>query len=161
MAEKYRRQAELRAPDEKNATEQATEEITSAADYIANELIESVSPPRRPRSTAFRQRGNRSARNLSKTAVCGEPSHCGTDASEWRRNGRAIPRGESQSGRWDAERARAARGQGNARKAISKGSELPSGICRETVNRAKAEPACDDTGAERRQAAGDTAAFRE
>ena len=58
MAEKYRRQAELRAPDEKNATEQATEEITSAADYIANELIESVSPPRRPRSTAFRQRGN-------------------------------------------------------------------------------------------------------
>ena len=58
MAEKYRKQAELRASDEKNATEQATEEITSAADYIANELIESVSPPRRSRSTAFRQRGN-------------------------------------------------------------------------------------------------------
>jgi len=58
MAEKYRKQAELRTPDEKNATEQATEEITSAADYIANELIESVSPPRRSRSTAFRQRGN-------------------------------------------------------------------------------------------------------
>ena len=58
MAEKYRKQTELRAPDEKNATEQATEEITNTADYIANELIESVSPPRRPRSTAFRQRGN-------------------------------------------------------------------------------------------------------
>ena len=58
MAEKYRKQAELRAPDEKNATEQATEEITSAADYIANELIESVPHPRRSRSTAFRQRGN-------------------------------------------------------------------------------------------------------
>ena len=58
MAEKYRKQAEFRAPDERNATEQATEEITSAADYIANELIESVSPLRRSRSTAFRRRGN-------------------------------------------------------------------------------------------------------
>ena len=58
MAEKYRKQTELRAPDEKNATEQATEEITNTADYVANELFESVSPPRRSRSTAFRQRGN-------------------------------------------------------------------------------------------------------